>query len=45
MTTKKTLTALAILTTLTACDYAARKDLADERESRLYPARLVEDDP
>ena len=42
MTTKKTLTALAILTTLTACDYAARKDLADERESRHYRAAMAD---
>jgi len=40
--TKKTLTALAILTTLTACDYAARKDLADERESRHYRAAMAD---
>ena len=42
MTTKKTLTALAILTTLTACDYAARKDLAEERESRHYRAAMAD---
>jgi len=42
MTTKKTLTALAILTTLTACDYVARKDLADERESRHYRAAMAD---
>ena len=42
MTTKKTLTALAILTTLTACDHAARKDLADERESRHYRAAMAD---
>ena len=39
---KKTLTTLAILTTLTACDYAARKDLADERESRHYRAAMAD---
>ena len=38
----KTLTALAILTTLTACDYAARKDLAEERESRGYRAAMAD---
>ena len=42
MTTKKTLTALAILTTLTACDSAARTDLADERESRHYRAAMAD---
>ena len=42
MTTKKTLATLAILTTLTACDYAARKDLADERESRNYRAAMAD---
>ena len=42
MTTKKTLTALAILTTLTACDYAARKDLSEERESRHYRAAMAD---
>ena len=42
MRTAKTLTALAILTTLTACDYVARKDLADERESRSYRAAMAD---
>ena len=33
---------LAILTILTACDYAAKKDLAEERESRCYRAAMAD---
>ena len=42
MRTIKALAALAVLTTLSACDYAARKDLADERESRSYRAAMAD---
>ena len=42
MRTTKTLAALAILTTLTACDRAARQDLASERESRSYRAAMAD---
>ena len=42
MRTTKMLTALAILATFTACDYAARKDLVEERESRSYRAAMAD---
>ena len=42
MKTTTALTVLAALTTLTACDYAARRDLAEERESRSYRAAMAD---
>lgn len=42
MRTTTVLTALAILSTLTACDYAARRDLSEERESRSYRAAMAD---
>ncbi len=42
MRTTTALTVLAILTILTACDYAARQDLAEERESRCYRAAMAD---
>ena len=38
----KKLAALVILTAVTGCDYAARKDLAEERESRNYRAAMAD---
>ena len=38
----KTLVALAILANFAGCDYAARKDLAEERESRSYRAAMAD---
>ena len=42
MRTTKMLPALVILATFTACDYAAKKDLAEERESRSYRAAMAD---
>lgn len=42
MTMIKTLMSMAILTILAGCDRAARKDLADERESRNYRAAMAD---
>ena len=42
MRTTEMLAALAILTAVAGCDYAARKDLAEERESRNYRAAMAD---
>ena len=42
MRTIKMLAAFAVLATFAACDYAAKKDLADERESRSYRAAMAD---
>ena len=41
-TRTRTVLALVALSALSACDYAAKKDLADERESRLYRSAMAD---
>ena len=38
----KTLTTLVVLATVAGCDYAARKDLAEERDSKNYRAAMAD---
>lgn len=41
-TRTRTVLALIALSALSACDYSAKKDLADERESRLYRSAMAD---